>query len=318
MRRARPLLGTIVDLQARARDKNILKRALEAGFAAIARVQRLMSFHESTSDVSRMNREAFRRSVTVDQWTWRVLQAAQGFAHESDGTFDITVGRLLATLHYLPRQTSRCDSNSNNGHPEPRMLSERGTSQTTSRVFREVLRCAQDDSSAWRDIGLEKNCAVRFRHRLTIDLGGIAKGFAVDCAVEALKKAGVQAGLVNAGGDLRVFGLQKESVRIRSPLDHSRAAGIVTLQNRALATSATYFSRKKCGGRVRSALINGQTQQPFVDDISISVAADDCMTADALTKIVFALRERARPILANHRANAVILERDSAPKCFPS
>ena len=165
---------------------------------------------------------------------------------------------------------------------------------------------------------MEKNCAVRFRRRLTIDLGGIAKGFAVDCAVEALNKAGVQAGFVNAGGDLRVFGLQKESVHIRYPVDPRRAAGIVTLQNRALATSATYFSRRKFRGDVRSALIDGQTQQPFVDDVSISVAADDCMTADALTKIVFALRERARPILAHHRADAVILERDLAPKWFPS
>ena len=165
---------------------------------------------------------------------------------------------------------------------------------------------------------MEKNCAVRFRRRLTIDLGGIAKGFAVDCAVHALKQAGAQAGLVNAGGDLRAFGLQKETVRIRYPLDPGRAAGIVTLQNRALATSATYFSRKKCGAHLRSALIDGQTQQPFVDDVSISVAADDCMTADALTKIVFALREQSRPILMRHAANAVILERDRAPQWLPA
>jgi thiamine biosynthesis lipoprotein len=313
MRRARPLLGTIVDAKARARRKIIAARGIEAAFAAIEHVHRLMSFHDPDSDVSRLNREANLRSVTVHKWTWRVLQAAQEFASESDGVFDVTIGGLLSRWNFLPRQTFRSDSTSNNGHPER----TRGTSQTTSRVIREVLRCAQDHRLAWRDIVLEKNCAVRFRRGLTIDLGGIAKGFAVDCAINALKKAGVQAGFVNAGGDLRVFGLQKEAVRIRYPLDPTRAAGIVTLKNRALATSATYFSRRKFGGHVRSALIDGQTQQPFVDDVSISVAADDCMTADALTKIVFGLRERALPILRHHRADAVILERDFAPKWFP-
>ena len=184
MRRARPLLGTIVDVQARARDDVAVARSIEAAFAAIERVHRLMSFHDAESDVSRMNREAFVRSVIVDKWTWRVLHAAQEFARESDGAFDITVGRLLANWNYLPRQGSRCDSISN-----------------------------------WRDIVLEKNCAVRFRRRLAIDLGGIAKGFAVDRAVDALTEAGARAGLVNAGGDLRVFGLQEKAVRIRYPLD---------------------------------------------------------------------------------------------------
>ena len=245
MRRARPLLGTIVDVQAQARDDIAVACGIDAAFAAVERVHRLMSFHDAESDVSRMNREAFRRTVIVDKWTWRVLQSAQAFARESDGAFDITVGRLLAKWDFLPRQTSRYDSTSNNSHPEPRMLSGRGTSQTTSRVIREVLRCAQDDNSAWRNIVLEKNCAVRFRRRLTADLGGIAKGFAVDCAINALKKADVQAGLVNAGGDLRVFGLQKESVRIRYPVDPRRAAGIVTLQNRATRHVGDLLQPKK-------------------------------------------------------------------------
>ena len=85
MRRARPLLGTIVDVQVRARDDVSVGRGIEAAFAAVERVHRLMSFHDAESDVSRMNREAFARSVIVDKWTWRVLQAAQKFARESDG-----------------------------------------------------------------------------------------------------------------------------------------------------------------------------------------------------------------------------------------
>ena len=95
MRRARPLLGTIVDLQARAREEITLVRGFEAAFAAIERVHRLMSFHDEASDTSRVNSAAFQYAVVVDRWTWRVLQAAQQFARDSDGAFDITVGRLF-------------------------------------------------------------------------------------------------------------------------------------------------------------------------------------------------------------------------------
>ena len=96
----------------------------------------------------------------------------------------------------------------------------------------------------------------------------------------------------------------------------TRAAGIITLQNRAMATSATYFSRKRSGDRMRSALVDAHRQRAFVDDVSVTVSAETCMTADALTKIVFALRDLARPILIRHRADAVILERDLVPRWF--
>jgi thiamine biosynthesis lipoprotein len=305
LRRARPWLGTIVDIQARAPNDFTAMRAVEGAFDAVERVHRLMSFHDPESDVSRLNREAHRQPVTIDRWTWDVLQTAQNFADESNGAFDVTVGGLLSTWNFLPRP--------HHGHPE-RM---RGTSQPIKRVkTRKAPRYARHDSSSWRDIVLQDNCAARFRRRLTIDLGGIAKGFAVDRAIHALQTAGAKAGLVNAGGDLRVFGLQEEFVRIRYPLEPACAAGIVNLKNRALATSATYFSRRKFAGHMRSALIDGQTQRALVDDVSVTVAADDCMTADALTKIVFALRDLARPILTRHGADAVILERDRTPRWF--
>ena len=180
LRRARPLLGTIVDIQVCAPNDFTAMRAIEDAFDAVERVHRLMSFHDPASDVSRLNREAHQHAIKVDHWTWRVLQAAHKFADESNGAFDITVGRLLAEWNLLPRLNAR--------HPEPRMLSGRGTSRITKRAITcEVPRFARDDSTSWRDIILEKDRSVRFRRPLTIDLGGIAKGFAVDCAINALK-----------------------------------------------------------------------------------------------------------------------------------
>jgi thiamine biosynthesis lipoprotein len=249
-RRARPLLGTIVDLCCDGSPNE-----LEAAFVVIKEVHRLMSFFDFDSDVSRMNRGAFHESVRIHPWTWRVLKAAQEFARASAGFFDATAAQL--------------------------------------------------GEGSWRDVVLEENFAVRFRRRVIVDLGGIAKGFAVDRAVDSLKENGVTRGIVNAGGDIRVFGAISREVCLRNPISPAQFSGILRVRNRAVATSGTYFSRR--------ALIDGKTRGPMTDLISVTVAAKDCMTADALTKVVFALREKAAPLLMRYRADALLLERNGAP-----
>jgi thiamine biosynthesis lipoprotein len=274
IRRARPLLGTVVEIAARGRKVADLERGIEAAFAAVAKVHRLMSFHDPQSDVSLINRGAFPKGVTVHPWTWNVLKAAREFARESNGAFDITVAALLAGWSYLPRYGYRVDA-----------------------------------TGSAADIFLRKHWEVFFRRRLVVDLGGIAKGFAVDRAVEALRGAGVISGIVNAGGDLRVFGPTPRRVDIRHPALATLAAGICKLRNRAVATSGLYFSRRRRG----SSLVDGRRRRALVDSISVTVAASECMTADALTKVVFALQERAAPILDRYHADAILLERDGSP-----
>jgi len=247
LRRARPLLGTIVDVACDGFPNDIT-----AAFAVIERVHRLMSFYDAASDVSLINRDAFQRPVCVHPWTWSVLQAALNFSRETDGVFDVTA--------------------------------------------------AHTSDGDWHDIALEENCAVRFRRRLIVDLGGIAKGFAVDRAVAMLKERKAGNGIVNAGGDIRVFGSTRREIHLRSATSPLHFCGALHVRDRAIATSATYFAP--------GALINGKTRLAMRDLVSVTVAARDCMTADALTKIVFAIRERARPLLIRYRADALLLERD--------
>lgn len=255
VRRARPLLGTFVDITTQGADEADLHNAIDHAFAVIERVHRLMSFYDLMSDVGRTNRDAFRRNVIVHPWTWCVLNAAQRFARESDGVFDVTA--------------------------------------------------AHSSSGNWRDVVLEENRTVRFRRSVSVDLGGIAKGFAVDRAVETLKKNNVISGIVNAGGDIRVFGSTSRQVHLRSPASPTQFCGMLCLRNRAVATSAIYF--------MPDALIDGRSRRGLTSSISVTVAARDCMTADALTKIVFALRERVAPLLKRYRADALILDRDGSP-----
>jgi Membrane-associated lipoprotein involved in thiamine biosynthesis len=166
---------------------------------------------------------------------------------------------------------------------------------------------------SWRDIILEAAGHVRFRRPLLIDFGGIAKGFAVDRAVEILKRKRVMAGIVNAGGDLRVFGSASQLVHLRHPKQPNRAAGAVRLRERAIATSGIYFSRTKNRRRCVSPILDARTGRAACELISVTVGAADCMTADALTKVVFALRGEAAPLLARYSADALLLEQDGGP-----
>ncbi len=278
LRRARPLLGTFVEICAEGETENHVRAGLTRAFAAVAHVQAEMSFHEATSDVSLLNREAFRRPVRVMSGTWQVLQRAQDFAVQSEGAFDITIAPLLSRWGFLPA-----------GYPT-------------------------DPAATFRDIILGPDGMVRFARPLSIDLGGIAKGFAVDRAVEALQNAGIANGSVNAGGDLRVFGDEAQEVFLRDPARPGSAAGVVSLRNRAIASSGVYFSRRNYGGVVVSPLVHGQTRKALAKNISVAVSAPDCLTADALTKIVLARGEQSGAILRACQADAVLLQRGRTPR----
>jgi thiamine biosynthesis lipoprotein len=244
VRRARPLLGTFVEITARGDDEAELHRAIDGAFATVHRVHQLMSFHDPESDVSRVNQHGFPMGVIVHPWTWRVLKCAQEFSRKSDGVFDITIGRQLVKWAYLPKPGKRFGS-----------------------------------GGSWRDIVLDNKCNVRFRRRLIVDLGGIAKGFAVDRAIETLKHNGVVTGIVNAGGDLRVFGSTSQLIHLRHPARPTRVADAVRLREGAMATSGVYFERRKYRGKYVTPLLDGRTGQSGRQLNSVSVAAGECMVA---------------------------------------
>jgi len=277
IRRCRPLLGTFVEVATSGTNAANLERGINAAFAAVEKVHRLMSFHDSDSEVSRMNRDAYQKAVRVHPWTWRVLKSAQEFSRNTDGIFDITMASQLVKWNYFPRHGARFSR------------------------------------SSWREIILEATGRVRFRRPLLIDFGGIAKGFAVDRAVEVLKRNRVVAGIVNAGGDLRVFGSASQIVHLRHPAQPNRAAGAVRVRERGIATSGIYFARTINRGRCVSPMLDGRTNRAACDLISVTVGAANCMTADALTKAVFALREQAAPLLARYSADALLLEQSGGP-----
>src|SRR6266853_3013695 len=103
IRRARPLLGTFVEIAVAGQTFDAAEAAVEAAFTAVATVHWLMSFHESDSDVSRLNRGAASGAVRVHDWTYQVLETALDLNHRSAGMFDVAVAPALRNLGLLPR-----------------------------------------------------------------------------------------------------------------------------------------------------------------------------------------------------------------------
>ena len=269
LRRAQPWLGTLVEIAASGHERERLAHAIDAAFAAVSQVQRLMSFHARDSDVSRLNRHAWRKALRVHPWTYAVLQEAQRVARASDGLFDVSVAGVLVAQGLLP-----------------------------------VLRGARvpDRNACFRDIRLLPGFRVRFDRPLLLDLGGIAKGFAVDRAVQRLRSAGVESGLVNAGGDLRCFGPVARQVHVRDPRSPSRLLPLAELREGAIATSGAYFTRRRRAGKDVSAQIDPR-RRGGVPRGSVSVAARRCMVADAWTKVL--LLGGARFLGRARRAGAI-------------
>ncbi len=277
MRRARPLLGTFVEIRSSSSTRAAVEQAIDAAFAAIERVHRLMSFHDADSDVGRLNREARDRAVAVDPWTYRVLETALDLYRRSGGVFDIAVAPALQRLGLLP------------GPPEDTAGPLGGTATSDA-------------------IELLPRRHVRFHHpALKIDLGGIAKGFAVDRAIDVLRGADQSSGLVNAGGDLAAFGATAETIDIRDPHQPGRSLCQVAIANAALASSARRFDPLQSADIVCSATIDPATGEPAAEFAGASVCAPSCIVADALTKIVLLSGKRAAGLLKTHAASALIV-----------
>jgi len=267
--RAQVWLGTLVEVALPPTEACDARFA--AAFAAIAHVHRTMSAHDAASDLARIARDAHRETVIVDPGTYAVLQLAKELWRASGGTFDVGIACILAPRGLLPASAGEAG---------------------THRGQMDALR-------------FESGYGVRATMPVAFDLGGIAKGYAVDRAVDALRATRASAGLVNAGGDLRIFGADHWApIRVRHPADPTRCIPLADVCDAAVATSADYF-RDSGGG-----LVDPRTRRMRAIPGSITVVAPTCADADALTKIVALRPTKSAAMLASHDACAFVLGDD--------
>jgi thiamine biosynthesis lipoprotein len=141
-------------------------------------------------------------------------------------------------------------------------------------------------SCSFKDISISGNKIILLNEDVLIDLGSIAKGFIVDKLVEFLKKNGVKSGLVNARGDLRVFGDSEQTIEIQNPREKEKIIHSFILKNQAVATSGDY--NQFVEDYDKSHILNKK------DLISITVLADTTIEADTIASVVFLLDLNSR------------------------
>jgi FAD:protein FMN transferase len=287
IKRCQPLLGTFVEITLRAeKPERSLHHYATKAFELIRCVHHMMSFHDPDSDVSRLNRCGHVAPLRVHPWTYHVMHEAVCLSRETEGAFDITVAPRLVSSGLLPR------------HAAHTALAEAGR---------------------WEDIQLLNDSTVAFRQPLQIDLGGIAKGFAVDKAMDYLSTLGLDGAMVNAGGDLRVLGQMESRVGIRDPRDPHRIGIPAVMLRPALATSAAYFVKQRCGLTKVSAIMHPRTGRPMKSNVSVSVFSQTCIEADALTKAVLLAPQKLwNQVLSAHDSVALLLTAKGEQVLFPA
>jgi len=237
--------------------EDIARTALAAAENVLRRIEAQMSSWLADSEISHFNRAEAGREIALSPSVHHVLAAARE-AHESTGgAFDVTVGPLIELW---------------------RRSGERNRLPTAD----EIAACRNE--SHWDLIELTAEGARRQDSGARVDLGGIAKGYAIDQALEAMRLAGAAGALVDVGGDLRVAGPSPTGglwrVEVRDPTGGSEPLEVLELEAGAVCTSGDYARFQIIEGRHYSHIIDPRTGRPAAEAVSVTVIGPDAMTAD--------------------------------------
>ncbi len=255
----------------------------------VDRVDSLMSTYRDDSEVSRLNRHPALSPMPVSAETFEVLAAARRASDLTGGAFDVTVGSLVSAWGFGPASAAPA--------PAPAVIRQ--------------LR----DAGGWDKLELDaERHAVRKLHpETTVDLSGIAKGFAVDLVAGALEREGHRSYLVDIGGEVRVGAARAPGNPWRVGVERPQSAGrrphrILPLARTAVATSGNYRNFRERDGRRFGHVLDPRTGMPSESDVaSASVLDPSAMRADALATAMLVLGAESAIKLAEREGLAVLL-----------
>jgi len=267
---SQPQMGVPFRVVLYAPDAAVAEAAARAAFARVKQLNDLLTDYDTDSELNLLSRTAGEgRAVPVSPDLWHVLERSQALARRSDGAFDITVGPFVS-LWRKARWEQRL--------PNPTRLAE--------------VRAAVGHEKMVLDP--ERRSACLLVPNMHLDLGGIAKGYAVDAALAVLRERGLPRALVAGSGDLAVGdpppGQRGWRIEI-TPLDVTNAPPVrfVLLARAAIATSGDVFQRVEIGGKRYSHIVDPRTGIGLTDHSLVTVIARDCTTADSLATAVSVL-----------------------------
>lgn len=272
-RETRILLGTFVEVISPD------KKAIEISFNEIKRIEGLLSKYSPKSDISILNKEGL---ILASPETFYIIEKAKEFYYLSEGAFDITVGPLVDLWGFTKKEYF--------------LPSQEEINKTLSLIGSDKIILRKKDNM------------IQFKFQgMKIDLGAIAKGFALDCAIRRLKEEKIKDALINAGGQVYCLGNRFNKpwrVAIKGSL---KKEGFLYLRNKAVSTSGNYEQFFKDGEKTYGHIINPKTGYPKISDLfSVTVIADDSITADFLSTAIFLLGEEKGLALAKKFKNTEV------------
>jgi len=259
------------------------KRACGAGIAAafieVDRIERRLSVYRPESALARLNRFGQKGFVRLDPEILEILSEALRYAEASGGAYDPTAGPLVSLWGFGP--------------------GKRNPSPPPDEAIQACLR-----SVGYRELKVdtEKGHLQFLQKGMSLNLGGIAKGYAVDRAVQVLKDYGLQRGLVNFGSTLYAWGSPPGAagwpVSIQDPRREDKQIETVILRDQALSTSGDYERFFVHAGRRYAHIIHPNTGYPVSGMASVSIIAPTAMASDVLSTAAFVLGPEAGKKLA--------------------
>jgi thiamine biosynthesis lipoprotein len=286
--REEAIMGTRVAVELWSDDAALARRAMDAVIAEMNRTDELMSTYKPESQLSQVNAHGFERPVKVDREIIEVVTRSFEFSRLSDGAFDVTYASVGYLYDYRAHQ-----------HPTGEQIA------------------AALPAVDWRQVEVDpKANTIRFlKPDMRIDLGGIAKGYAVDRSIELLRGMGIRHAMVNAGGDTRLLGDRRGKpwiVGIRDPRNEGRVVTRLPLADEAVSTSGDYERYfEEDGVRHHHILVPGSGKSAS-EVRSVTILGSDATQTDGLSTTVFVLGvERGMRLVSRlPGVEAVIVDKD--------
>ena len=261
------LMDTLVNIQLESQSKNA-DSIIDSAFAFISKQDSMLSYYKKNSIVYRMNHTD---KIVINDVIYKMLEIGKNLYSQTDSLYDLTIGDLVDIWNFK----------------------------------KEKIPSADMIDSALVNVGFDKikfnKKTIEKPRKMKLNFGSIAKGLIIDKTVEYLKKHKIKKGIINAGGDIRIFGYAKPiKVGIQHPRKKSgEIIGIIKVGNKAVVTSGDYERFFIKNGKRYHHILNPKTGFPATDAVSVTVISDSAVLADAYSTALFLMGYKNAIRLAN-------------------
>ncbi len=286
-RDSRVIMGTLFEVQVYDANPERARGAIASALDEMARVDRLLSNYNPASELSRMNQKAPEQPFHASAELFNFVAVSRKFYDDTEGTFDPTVGALVRAWGFFSRHP---------GLP----TAEQIAAARLATGFDKVRIDPRERTIRYAVPGLE------------MDPGGIGKGFAADQATKVMKRLGIHAALVSAGGSSisaigHPPGQRAWRIAISNPANQSKALAVVDLRDTSLSTSGVTRQSLESGSHTYSHIFDPRTGEPVENMCQVTVVTRSGTAAEALSKAAFILsRENLTVVLKRYPGSHVL------------